>query len=52
MAFQVGQVVRFAGVESVVREVGTRGGAVAYRIENGPEQRFLWPHLREEFARL
>jgi hypothetical protein len=42
MAFQVGQVVRFAGVDSVIREVGTRGDTVAYCIENGPARLQMW----------
>jgi Family of unknown function (DUF6445) len=40
--FCVGQAVRFAGIESVVREVGERDGRVAYLIENGPERLPMW----------
>jgi hypothetical protein len=42
MTFRAGQIVRFAGADSVVREVGSRGGAAAYLIENGPVRLPMW----------
>jgi len=40
--FVVDQTVRFAGHDSVVREVGERGGCVSYLIENGPLRVPIW----------
>ena len=42
MTFFVGQAVRFAGIESVVREIGERDGRIAYLVENGPERLPMW----------
>ncbi len=42
MRFRPGQSVRFAGAESVVREVGVRGGTTAYLIENGAARLPMW----------
>jgi hypothetical protein len=45
MTFVVGQVVQFAGTESVVRDVGERDGSVGYLIENGQVRLPMWvPH--------
>jgi Family of unknown function (DUF6445) len=40
--FSVGQTVRFAGIDSVIRQVGERRGHLAYLIENGPEHLPMW----------
>ena len=42
MTFFVGQAVRFAGIESVVREIGERDGRIAYLVENGLERLPMW----------
>jgi hypothetical protein len=42
MTFRVGQAVRFAGADSVVREVGERGGRVAFLVENGAARLPMW----------
>jgi len=42
MSFRVGQAVRFAGSDSVIREVGLRGGNTAYLIENGTSRLPMW----------
>ncbi len=42
MDFIVGQVVRFAGIESTVVEIGERSERTAYLIENGPNRLPMW----------
>jgi hypothetical protein len=42
MSFQIGEVVCFAGADSVVSEVGERGGEKAYLIENGECRLPMW----------
>jgi Family of unknown function (DUF6445) len=42
MSFSIGQVVQFAGNDSVVRDVDQRGGRTAYLIENGPVRLPMW----------
>jgi hypothetical protein len=42
MGFDIGQRVRFAGVDSTVREVGERGGRPACLIENGSSRIPMW----------
>jgi hypothetical protein len=42
MTFRVGQTVRFAGADSVVREFEERGRGVAYLVENGPARLPMW----------
>jgi len=42
MRFRVDQSVRFAGADSVVREIGQRAGRTTYRIDNGPELVPMW----------
>ena len=42
MAFSIGEVVRFAGSESIVREVGSREDRTAYLIESGPSRVPMW----------
>jgi hypothetical protein len=42
MAFSVGEVVHFAGSESVVRNVGVRDGRTAYLIANGQSRLPMW----------
>ncbi|HUC35638.1 MAG TPA: DUF6445 family protein [Acidimicrobiales bacterium] len=43
--FNVGQTVRFAGIEGVVREIGQRAGHVAYLVESGSNALPMWvPH--------
>ena len=42
MTFRIGQTVRFAGHDSVVREIGERGDRVAYLVENGPQRLPMW----------
>ena len=42
MRFRVDQPVRFAGADSVVRDVGRRGGRIAYLVENGPTRLPMW----------
>jgi hypothetical protein len=42
MRFRIDQAVRFAGGDSVVREIGQRAGRIAYRIDNGPERLPMW----------
>ena len=38
MAFSIGEVVRFAGSDSIVREIGDRAGGAIYLIESGPSR--------------
>jgi hypothetical protein len=42
MAFRVGERVRFAGLDSVVRQKEARGRGLAYLIENGPTKLPMW----------
>ena len=42
MTFSVGEVVRFAGSDSEVSEVGQRDGQTSYLIENGPSRVPMW----------
>lgn len=42
MTFRMGQVVRFAGVDSVVSEIGHRAGRPAYLIQNGDSRLPMW----------
>ena len=42
MRFRVGQAVRFAGADSVVREVGRRDGRLGYLVDNGPARLPMW----------
>jgi hypothetical protein len=42
MKFAIGQVVHFAGNESVVREVGEHNGTTGYLIENGQVRLPMW----------
>ena len=42
MDFERGQVVLFAGSDSVVSEIGDREGGTAYLIENGPSRIPMW----------
>lgn len=42
MKFSAGQAVRFAGADSIVREVGMRGARAALLIENGPQRLPMW----------
>ena len=42
MDFRIGEVVHFAGADSVVRDVSERGGQIAYLIENGQGRLPLW----------
>jgi hypothetical protein len=42
MAFSIGQTLRFAGLDSVVTDVGERGGEVTYLVENGPDRLPMW----------
>jgi hypothetical protein len=42
VAFQLGDLVRFAGSDSVVSAIGERGGRTAYLIENGECRLPMW----------
>jgi Family of unknown function (DUF6445) len=42
MAFQIGQGVRFAGSDSVVRDVAERDGTLGYLIDNGASRLPMW----------
>jgi hypothetical protein len=42
MPFQIGEIVKFAGHDSVISEIGKRGGRVAYLIGNGPLRLPMW----------
>src|SRR4051794_36254251 len=42
MGFRIGQAVRFAGADSVVRDKGLRGGRPAYLIDNGSVALPMW----------
>lgn len=42
MTFRIGEAVRFAGSDSVVSEVGERGGRAAYLILNGESRLPMW----------
>jgi len=42
MTFRIGEAVRFAGNDSVVIDIGERGGQTAYLIENGQSRLPMW----------
>lgn len=42
VTFTIGQTVRFAGADAVVREIGQRGGRTAYLIESGDNRLPMW----------
>jgi hypothetical protein len=42
MAFEIGQAVLFAGSDSVVSDIGMRGGRTAYLIANGQSRLPMW----------
>ena len=42
MTFRIGEAVRFAGSDSMVSDIGERGGRTAYLIENGQSRLPMW----------